>query len=83
MLFKASLFPDKQYFILAILLGYFILITLVFGGMPRYRYPYDPYIFIIAVTGFLEYLNQNRKRWLFPAIWAGLNIGITVLLLFM
>jgi len=82
MLFKTSLFPNKQYFILVTLLGYLGLVTLVFGGMPRYRYPFDPYIFIIAVTGFLEYLNREGKRWLLPAIWAGLNITIAVLLMF-
>jgi hypothetical protein len=41
-----------------LLLGYLIAVTLAFGGLPRYRDPYDPYIIIIAVITALELFKR-------------------------
>jgi hypothetical protein len=48
--------------VLLLLIVYLIMITLVFGGMPRYRDPYDPYIIIIAVISGSELFNRFFHR---------------------
>ena len=47
--------------VLWILIGYLLIMTLVFGGMPRYRDPYDPYIIILAVIGAKELASRLRR----------------------
>jgi 4-amino-4-deoxy-L-arabinose transferase-like glycosyltransferase len=47
--------------VLWLMAGYLLLSVLVFGGMPRYRDPFDPYIIIIAVIVGLELFGRLKS----------------------
>lgn len=56
--------------VLWLLIGYLLLSVLFFGGMPRYRDPFDPYIIIIAVTAGMELFSRLKSaRPGQPATW--------------
>jgi hypothetical protein len=56
-----SLKELKKFYIILAPILYLQIMTLIFYGSPRFRLPIEPYIFILAGIGIVEYFRWMRK----------------------
>lgn len=52
----------RKFSILYLAIFYFLFMAIVFHGSPRYRFPIDSYMIILASSGFCNLFERHRKK---------------------
>jgi 4-amino-4-deoxy-L-arabinose transferase-like glycosyltransferase len=62
--------------LLVALLAYVSVMTVVFFGSTRFRYPFEPAVIILAAAGLVWAFTRARRKWVpaaTAAVWVGVN----------